>query len=65
MRAHDMLCGLDILAAQPEVDASRIQAVAEEIPGVWLLMAAAADNRIQRVSLYRTPYSLRAALDSP
>ncbi len=65
MRAHDILCGVDILAAQPEVDASKIRAVAEEMPGVWLLMAAAADQRIGAVRLYRTPYSLRAALDTP
>lgn len=65
MRAHDILCGLDMLAAQPEVDAAHVRAVAEDIPGVWLLMAAAVDDRIQEVSLYRTPYSLRAALDSP
>ena len=65
MRAHDILCGLDVLASQPEVDPARIKAVAEEMPGVWLLMAAAADDRIQRADLFRAPYSLRAALDDP
>lgn len=65
MRAHDVSSGVDVLAAQPEVDSGRIRAVAEDIAGVWLLMAAASDDRIKRVELYRTPYSLRAALDSP
>lgn len=65
MRAGDILCALDALAAQPEVDAAQIRGVAEDIPGVWLLMAAATDHRIRRIDLYRTPYSLRAALDNP
>ncbi len=65
MRGHDILCGVDILVSQPEVDASRISAVAEDVAGVWLLMAAAVDARIGRLALYRTPYSLRAALDTP
>jgi dienelactone hydrolase len=65
MRANDILCGVDVLAAQPDVDPAQIRAVAEGTPGAWLLMAAAADARIGRVNLYRTPFSLRAALDNP
>jgi cephalosporin-C deacetylase-like acetyl esterase len=65
MRAHDILCGIDVLAAQPEVDPAQITGVAEDVPGVWLLLAASIDDRIQQVSLFRTPYSVRAALDNP
>ena len=32
--------------------------------GIWLLLAAAADPRIGKVWLDRTPYSLRAALQN-
>ena len=65
MRAYDIRRGVDLLAARPEVDAGSIRGVARGEPGVWLLMAAAADPRIQRIWLDRTPYSLRAALDEP
>lgn len=64
MRAHDILCGLDLLARTPDVDASRISAVAEDTAGIWLLLAAAADNRIGAVNLFRTPYSIRAGVDA-
>jgi dienelactone hydrolase len=65
MRAHDILCGVDLLVGQPEVDPSRITAVAEEAAGIWLLLAAAVDPRIAGVQLHRTPYSIRSALDMP
>jgi cephalosporin-C deacetylase-like acetyl esterase len=65
MRAHDILCGIDILIRQPDVDPSRIHATAEDAAGIWLLMAAAADPRIASVDLQRTPVSLRQALDAP
>jgi cephalosporin-C deacetylase-like acetyl esterase len=65
MRAHDILRGVDLLAANSEVDPSSISATARGVRGIWLLMAAAADPRIQRVWLDRTPYSLRAALNKP
>jgi hypothetical protein len=35
------------------------------VKGVWLLLAAAADSRIGKVWLDRTPGSLRAALEHP
>jgi cephalosporin-C deacetylase-like acetyl esterase len=65
MRAHDILCGVDVLAGMPQVDASRITIRAAEISGIWALLAAASDSRIARVQLSRTPYSFRSALDSP
>ncbi len=65
MRAADIIRGVDLLAARPDVNAAAISASARDVAGVWLLMAAALDPRIGRIWLNRTPYSLRAALDSP
>ena len=63
MRAHDILRGIDVLAARNDVDPSSIRAVARGVKGIWLLLAAAVDPRIGKVWLDRTPYSLRAALE--
>ena len=41
-----------------------IRAAARGVKGIWLLLAAAADPRIGKVWLDRTPYSLRAALEN-
>jgi len=65
MRAHDILRGVDLLAARADVDRSSIRAAARGVKGIWLLLAAAADGRIGKIWLDRTPYSLRAALESP
>jgi hypothetical protein len=62
MRAHDVLRGVDVLAASSEVDSSSIRAAARGVKGIWLLLAAAVDGRIRRVWLDRTPHSLRSAL---
>ena len=62
MRAHDILRGVDLLAARSDVDASSIRASARGVKGIWLLLAAAADLRIGKIWLDRTPCSLRAAL---
>lgn len=64
-RAHDILRGVDFLCGRDDVDAGSIRAVARDVRGVWLLLAAAADQRIAKVWLDRTPNSLAAALDSP
>ena len=64
MRAHDILRGVDVLSATSDVDPASLHAAAREVAGVWLLLAAAADTRIKKVWLDRTPYSLRAALDT-
>ncbi len=65
LRAHDILQSLDFLAARDDVDAARLRAAARGVKGVWLLLAAAADPRIGKIWLDRTPHSLAAALDSP
>ena len=64
MRAHDILRGIDLLAARSDVDPASIHAAARGVKGIWLLLAAAADPRIGKVWLDRTPYSLRAALEN-
>ena len=64
MRAHDILRGVDLLSARSDVDPASIHAGARGVKGVWLLLAAAADPRIGKVWLDRSPYSLRAALEN-
>ena len=63
MRAHDILRGVDLLAARPEVDPAAIRGAARGVKGIWLLLAAAADARIGKVWVDRTPFSLRSALE--
>jgi hypothetical protein len=65
MRAFDIQRGVDVLVARPDVDAGSVRAVARNVSGVWLLMAASVDARIGKIWLDRTPYSLRAALEVP
>ncbi|HXJ93668.1 MAG TPA: acetylxylan esterase [Terriglobia bacterium] len=65
LRAHDVLRAIDLLAARPDVDGNSIRAFARGVKGIWLLMAAAADPRIGKIWLDRTPYSLRLALENP
>jgi hypothetical protein len=65
MRASDIQRGVDVLLAQPDVDAGSIRAAARNVSGVWLLMAASIDARIGKIWLDRTPHSLRAALEVP
>lgn len=64
LRAHDILRAVDLLAARPDVDVSSVRAFARGVKGIWLLMAAAADPRIGKIWLDRTPYSLRLALQN-
>jgi hypothetical protein len=64
MRAHDILRGVDVLAARSDVDAASIRGFARGVKGVWLLLAAAIDPRLGKIWLDRTPFSLRAALES-
>jgi cephalosporin-C deacetylase-like acetyl esterase len=63
MRAHDILRGVDVLAARKDVDPASISAAAKGVKGYWLLWAAAADNRIGKIWLDRTPHSLASALE--
>jgi hypothetical protein len=64
MRAHDILRGVDLLAARADVDPASIRAVARGVKGIWLLLAAAVDPRIGKIWLDRTPYSLITALNN-
>jgi dienelactone hydrolase len=64
MRAHDILRGVDLLRARPDVDRDSIRGAAGGVAGVWLLLAAAADPSLNAIWLDRTPYSLRAALQN-
>jgi cephalosporin-C deacetylase-like acetyl esterase len=64
MRAHDILRGVDLLSGRSDVDPGSIHCAARGVKGVWLLLAAAADPRIGKVWLDRTPYSLRTALEN-
>ncbi|HXG34324.1 MAG TPA: acetylxylan esterase [Bryobacteraceae bacterium] len=65
MRAYDIRRGVEFLAARLDVDPVAIRGVARGEAGVWLLMAAALDQRLVRIWLDRTPHSLRAALEQP
>lgn len=63
LRARDLLRGVDLLASHPEVDAASIRAAAQGVKGVWLLLAAAADPRIGKVWLDRSPFSFADAMN--
>jgi hypothetical protein len=63
MRAHDIVRAVDLLEARGDIDSKSIRGVATGVPGIWLLLAAAADPRLSAIWLDKTPYSLRAALD--
>ena len=65
MRAHDILVGVDVLAARADVDSGAIRGYARGPKGFWLLMAAAVDERLKKIWLDRTPWSLGAAFDGP
>ncbi len=64
MRAHDLLRGVDVLAARDDVDVNSIRAAAYGVKGIWVLLAAAVDPRIRKVWLDKTPYSLLEALNN-
>ena len=65
MRAHDIVRGVDLLCSRNDVDAGAIRAAARKVKGIWLLLAAAMDDRIGKVWLDRTPHSLASAMDRP
>ena len=65
MRAHDIVRGVDLLAARKDVRTYSIRAAGRGLKGAWLLLAAAADPRIAKLWLDRTPHSLRAAIGRP
>jgi hypothetical protein len=65
LRAYDIRRAVDLLSARSDVDLASIRGAARGESGVWLLLAAAADSRIQRIWLDKTPYSLKTSLDTP
>jgi hypothetical protein len=65
MRAHELLVAVDMLTARPDVDARSIRGYARGIKGVWLLLAAAVDQRLGKIWLDRTPWSIAAGLEAP
>jgi dienelactone hydrolase len=65
MHAAEINAAVTELAKRADVDGSRITARASGVAGVALLLAAAVNPQIGSVSLSRTPYSVRAAIDAP
>ena len=65
MRALDILRAVDYLESRPDVDPAQIRVVASDVPGIWVLLAAAIDSRISAVYLDRTPYTYKQALEGP
>jgi cephalosporin-C deacetylase-like acetyl esterase len=61
-KAHDILRGVDLLCARPDVDCGSIRAMAQDVKGIWLLLAAAVDTRVGKIWLDRTPYTFMEAL---
>jgi dienelactone hydrolase len=65
MHAAEINAAVTEAASRPDVDPARITARASGVAGVALLLAAAVNSRIGSLSLDRTPYSVRAAIDMP
>jgi hypothetical protein len=65
MRAHDLLVAINVLVARPDIETTSIRGYARGVKGVWLLLAAAVDQRLSRIWLDRTPWSIAAALEGP
>ena len=63
MRVFDIQKGLNLLAARPEVDSSRISAIGKEAGGVPLLMATVLDDRISRLALENVLVSYDAVVN--
>lgn len=65
MRAHDLVCGVDLLSSREEVNPKLIRGMARDVKAIWLLLAAAADPRIGGIWLDHAPYSFAAAMEGP
>ena len=65
LRVAEILAGVEQLRERSDVDPAHVSVAANGVAGVWALLAAALDSRIEKVWLDRTPFSLRAAFDSP
>ena len=62
MRAEDIARAVDLLAARPEIDASRITGHGRELGAIPLLYAAAFDARIAAITLERSIKSYEAII---
>lgn len=65
LRARDIQGAVSQLAARPDVDAGSIRGIARGVKGMWLLLAAVADPRLQSIWLDRTPADIGSVLDRP
>jgi cephalosporin-C deacetylase-like acetyl esterase len=65
MRARDIVRGLDVLAAQPEVDPARLSGIGRHGAAVPLLYAAVFDPRLKSVSLEDMLLSYDAVATTP
>lgn len=65
MCAHDIVRAVELLAARDDVDAHAIRAAAQGVQGIRLLMAAAAESRIAKIWLDKTPHNFGSALERP
>lgn len=65
MHAAEIDQAIEMALQRPDVDPERISARATGVAGIWLLLAAAVNPRIGEIVLDHTPYSLRAAIESP
>src|SRR5262249_50367858 len=63
MRALDILRGVDLLAARPDVDRTHISAWGKGLGAVPALYAAAVDTRIGKVTLEEIVESYRSIVD--
>ncbi len=65
LRAHDILRGVDLLAARADVETKAIRGYARGVKGFWLLLAAVMDPRMAGLWLDRMPVSFRSVFDQP
>lgn len=65
MRAFDLRVAVSVLAARPEVAPSSIRGYARGVKGIWLLLAALGDSRLEKLWLDRMPASYAAGLEAP
>jgi hypothetical protein len=65
MHASEINVVVNQLARHADVDATRISARASGVAGIPLLLAAAVNPQLSAITLYRTPHSVRAAIEAP
>jgi cephalosporin-C deacetylase-like acetyl esterase len=65
MRIDDAICAIDDLSRRPEVDPTRISAVASGHMGLVLLHAAVLDPRLRHIAIDHVLTSYRSLLDAP